>query len=402
MNNTEVNIPVLTFHSVGNHMERRPWSFLTISVEAFENSLRYLKNRGYNSISLKQLYSFKLNNDPIPERPFVLNFDDGFLDNWTIVYPILEKYGFKGTVYVSPDFVDPRPLVREFTYNSATGKKKIPLENWWGYASWEELKMMDRSGLLDVQGHALTHTWYPCSSEIIDFHRPGDNHFWLWWNEHQERKPFWLTEYNELDVPYGLPVFRYSKSILKKRYLPSSEVNKFCTEYISLHGGASFFSGNRQQWMQNILDQIKREFGNKVGRFETDQEYEKRLKREIVDSKNIIETRLDKRVEFLAWPGGGYNETALEIAKSAGYLSFTVKGKSSNGIEDKPEEIYRMGGWSGFLIRGKARKPIEKLFLKVQLARGSGHKSLLTATVDAIRNIKRKRILKKTDMEKLR
>lgn len=45
-------IPILTFHSVMNHDKKRNWSFLSVSVEAFENTLKYLKKKGYKTISL--------------------------------------------------------------------------------------------------------------------------------------------------------------------------------------------------------------------------------------------------------------------------------------------------------------------------------------------------------------
>ena len=110
------NIIVLTFHTVFNHNENRPWSFLSDSVKAFENTLKTLKRKGYETISLRELYDLKIQKVDDKKKRIVLNFDDGFLDNFTIVFPLLKKYGMKATVYVSPDFVDKRNIVRPSSY----------------------------------------------------------------------------------------------------------------------------------------------------------------------------------------------------------------------------------------------------------------------------------------------
>ena len=47
----------------------------------------------------------------------VLTFDDGYLDNWVAVMPLLRKYGQKAIIFMSTDFIDPtsqsRPTLDE-------------------------------------------------------------------------------------------------------------------------------------------------------------------------------------------------------------------------------------------------------------------------------------------------
>ena len=191
------NIPVLTFHSVMDHDSNRPWSFLSISVKVFESILIYIKNLGYKTISLQELYDLKTGKLQDNSKMLLLHFDDGFLDNYTIVYPLLKKYGFKATVFVSPEFVDPRPVKRENAYQKLIKGEPVKLEECWGYMSWDELREIDKSGVLDVQAHAMTHTWYPVSAKLVNLHHKGDSFYWLWWNRFSDKKPFWLTQYNE-------------------------------------------------------------------------------------------------------------------------------------------------------------------------------------------------------------
>src|SRR5262245_43026142 len=106
MVNKAPKVPVLIYHSIANDHEH-PWSFLSIPVQLFEKQIMYLQRHGFNSITLYELHAYLRYGIPLPSRPIVLTFDDGFLDNWVYAFPILRKYGMKATVFVTTDFVDP-------------------------------------------------------------------------------------------------------------------------------------------------------------------------------------------------------------------------------------------------------------------------------------------------------
>ena len=388
------NIVVLTFHTVVNHTDDRPWAFLSTSVSAFEKTLRYLKKKNYQTITLKELYEWKRKGIDDGINRVLIHFDDGFLDNYTIAYPILKKYGFKATVFISPEFVDPRPIIRETQSENIISGKKVNMEDVWGYMSWEELKKVDKEGVIDVQAHAMTHTWYPCEARLVDWHHPNDTYFWLAWNATPEIKPFWLTQYNEKTVPYGYPVFKYAKSISGKRFVPSDEVVDFCKEYYDNHCD-ELKNGNNKVAAERFNEVLKQEFGDNLGFFETEEEFLERLQTELVESKKIDEEKLGKKIEFLAWPGGAVSDDAYKVAKEAGYLSWTKKGKPYNELGDALEEVYRLGGWSGIKVNYKPVDFLEYWFLKMQLHRAKGPKSLINRFYAFAGNIYRMRHIKK-------
>ncbi len=86
----------------------RSWNFsyLTCPYQVFDNQMRWLKMRGYTSITLLELFEYMKNNKKIPRKSIVLTFDDGYADNWVFAYPILKKYGYSATIYVNPEFAD--------------------------------------------------------------------------------------------------------------------------------------------------------------------------------------------------------------------------------------------------------------------------------------------------------
>lgn len=390
-------IPVLTFHTVSNHTDNRPWSFLSTSVSCFEKTLKYLKKHNYQTLTLKELYDWRANGKEDNVKRVLIHFDDGFLDNYTIAYPILKKYGFKATVFISPEFVDPRPIVRELQYENIINKKSVDVANTWGYMSWEELRKIDSENVIDVQAHAMTHTWYPSEPTVIDWHHEGDSYYWLVWNHDPNSKPFWLTEYDETKVEYGTPVFKYAKSISGKRFIPSQEAISFCKSYYKNHKQeyAHFSESQKQDFFKELNRELKKALGENIGYFESEKDFLERLKTELVDSKKIDEEHLGKTVEFLAWPGGAVSEEAYKIASEAGYLSWTKKGKPYNEISDDPHFVYRVGGWSGLRFKYNPNPIVEYWFLRMQLYRAQCDSRILNKIFASVGNLYRNRHINK-------
>lgn len=128
--NTE-SIPVLTYHSVGNTNGNE----LVISPELLDKEMQWLKDNGYTTLTLAEAYSFFSENKPVPKKSVVLTFDDGYVDNYTLMYPILKKYGFKATIFVITNTVD----------NSS------------GYLTSAQLKELESNGI-SIESHTVYHS----------------------------------------------------------------------------------------------------------------------------------------------------------------------------------------------------------------------------------------------------
>lgn len=90
------SVPILLYHKVGNDADS-----LTVSTERFANDMEYLAQNGYNTLSLADVRR-RLNNEEanMPHKPVLITFDDGYLDNYTNAFPILEKYNLKASFYI--------------------------------------------------------------------------------------------------------------------------------------------------------------------------------------------------------------------------------------------------------------------------------------------------------------
>ncbi len=94
-----INVPILLYHHIGVAAQPRFESY-TISPGDFEQQMRLLKAWGYTSVSLADLVAALLDDTPLPYRPVVITFDDGYQDVYAHALPILAELDFSATVFV--------------------------------------------------------------------------------------------------------------------------------------------------------------------------------------------------------------------------------------------------------------------------------------------------------------
>lgn len=131
-------IPAILYHNIVPEMTPGLDPYLNISADSFAREMRALKNSGYNAITYEEYYNFVLYNTPLPEKPILINFDDGYLTNYLYAYPVLKELSMKATIFVITD-----------------RRGKNPSGN--PHFSWSQAKEMSDSGVIDIQSHTHTH-----------------------------------------------------------------------------------------------------------------------------------------------------------------------------------------------------------------------------------------------------
>ncbi len=307
---------VIMFHSVGNDQSNWYRRWLSVSLQHFDTFCLYLHQNNYSTHFLNEWYDYFSINQEKKKKQLVLTFDDGYLDNWVYIYPILKKYNLKGTIFINPEFVDPSTDVRSNLDDVWAGRKSMSELQTLGFLSWTEIQAMDKSGVMDIQSHSMSHNFYFNSDKIKDIYEGQDNYDWLAWFHRPERKPFYVTEVQKGFVPTGFPVFEFGRALGLRRYFPDEQMIEYA---VKLHDTKN--DGKDKSSRINLLNEKVKEF---PGRFETDEEMEKRYRYELFESKRLLEEKLDKKVEFLCWPGGGYNELSIRLSIEAGYKTSTI------------------------------------------------------------------------------
>jgi len=325
-------VAVMTFHSVGDNFLPYNLSRLTTSVKVLDLILRWLKRHEFKTLTHQELFDHLSTGKAVPEKSLLLTFDDGYLDNWVFVYPLLKKYGLRGTIYVTGDFVDPSTELRANLQDSWDGKVERADLPGLGYCNWAELRAMSEDGTLEIQSHLMSHSWQATSNKIVGFHSPKKPWYWEAWNREPSAKPHWLSWSREdLDqrIPWGAPVFEAARSHTGPRCTPDPEMEKHLAAKVLENAkgngpetGRPFF--NQDDCMEK-LTQWAAEFPAALPSMESQTDFEKRFRWECSESRRLIEKNVpNQKANFMAWPGGDYDERLQAIALETFDATFTT------------------------------------------------------------------------------
>ncbi len=138
---TAAEVPIIMYH--GLLKDGTSMGDYYINASAFESDIKYLKENGYTTITMTELIDYvydKTGTVQLPEKPVILTFDDGFLNNHTYGTPILKKYDMKAVISIIGSASD--EMSQTLYKNKATCA-----------VTWEELTEMLDAGVWEAQNH---------------------------------------------------------------------------------------------------------------------------------------------------------------------------------------------------------------------------------------------------------
>lgn len=134
-----VEVPIIMYHSMLKEAARTgPY---VVTPDSFESDLQYLTENGYTTIVMQDLIDYVYDNQPLPPKPVMLTFDDGFYNNYLYAFPLLKKYNCKMVL---------SPIGR---YTDQYSEEKDDHANY-SYVTWDQINEMRRSGLVEIQNHS--------------------------------------------------------------------------------------------------------------------------------------------------------------------------------------------------------------------------------------------------------
>lgn len=135
-------IPVLMYHRVIENMNEAGKTGIYITKEIFEKHLAYLKKNNYTTITFKELANIDITDKN--KKYIILTFDDGYEDNYKVLFPLLKKYDFKCVIFLVSDLE-----YNEWDFNN-TGDMKLAL------LKEKQLLEMQKYGI-EFGAHTMTH-----------------------------------------------------------------------------------------------------------------------------------------------------------------------------------------------------------------------------------------------------
>lgn len=158
-----VNVPILLYHDLSKEAGDNP---NIVSQKTFRHHMKLIQDNGYETVTFDDLIDFVEKGKPLPEKPVIVTFDDGYQSNYDYAFPVLEELNMKGTIFVIGVSVGKKDFYKdtEHRLNPHLGK--------------EEIDVMKSSGLISIESHTYDmHQWAPFeeSEQVREFVLPFEN-----------------------------------------------------------------------------------------------------------------------------------------------------------------------------------------------------------------------------------
>jgi len=347
-------IPVFAFHS-------------TIP-DRFDSQMAFLADNGYRTLDADGLLDTLLGRKKIQPNTIVLTFDDGRGSVWATAYPILKKYGLQAIVFLVPsriretDTLNPNlDDVREGRTDMANILARDSVEP---FLTWNEIRTMHRSGVIDFQSHSSWHHSVFVSARIVEFANPAFNGSFL----KGSLNPVFRQGGRDIvpeSVDWGSPIYEWGPGVgSEKRYIEDEGLTQILTQHVQENGGIAFF--NRPGW-RNTLCGLAGDFARRNGergRFQTTEERYADIYSDLLQSREIIEEKIGKRVVHLCYPWYQGCEMAVGASRSAGYESNywgVFERRTINRVGNDPYHVARVIDDYLFLLPGRGRENLRRI-----------------------------------------
>ncbi len=156
--NKKYDIPILMYHNLC--IDESDVNSETVTASKFESDLIWLKENGYETFLPKEIYKICIEEkQAVPDNAVMITFDDGYLSNYELAYPLLVKYNAKAEISVITKVIDNE----EKTFSV--------------FCTWEQLKEMSDSSFVEIGSHSDNMHNPDNSGEMYKDDKNGINRF---------------------------------------------------------------------------------------------------------------------------------------------------------------------------------------------------------------------------------
>ncbi|NJL02859.1 MAG: polysaccharide deacetylase family protein [Spirulinaceae cyanobacterium SM2_1_0] len=126
-------VPIFMYHDILPEKE----VFFDVTPEELRADFEYLREQGATPITLEQLVAHLQTGAPLPDKPVLLTFDDGYGGHYEHVYPLLKEFDYPAVFSI---YVDKMSLTG--------GRSSV---------TWEQLRKMAADPLVTIASHSISH-----------------------------------------------------------------------------------------------------------------------------------------------------------------------------------------------------------------------------------------------------
>lgn len=368
-----------------HHLISNDTSFLSVTPAIFEEQCRMLAEKGWFGIGLDQAEDFLINGTPLPEKSFLLTFDDGFLDNYVYAWPIMRKYGHKGVVFVVTGRITEAQLTCAAQNPQAQNLARPTIEDVWSgkctgnalpkvdsllhkgefgqtvrqdlFLNWDEARLLEQSGVMSIAAHSVRHASVFAGPSFSGFLQPGD-----------KLRPFIDT------VPpwcWGMPAFERVPEFAGRGFIPSPSFVEAIKKLVPQdEGAARDFFGNPQN--AEMLAALAASRKDRIGGMESDADMARRMTKVMQDCQDTLTRELGHPVKSFCWPWGVFCDEARQHGLEAGFEVF-YSTKIGINLAARPLAVHRFkakcraDSWLLNRLRVYSRPLLGGLYLKLRI-----------------------------------
>lgn len=140
--------PALLYHKISKPRRDSKVRGAFTPPQRFRRQLTYLKQQGFNFYTASELIQHFQSHGEFPARAVALTFDDGWQDNYSNAFPVLQELGIKATIFIIPSCIGQMSTPA----TTPAGDRGYP------HLSREEILEMARAGI-EFGSHTMSHAW---------------------------------------------------------------------------------------------------------------------------------------------------------------------------------------------------------------------------------------------------
>lgn len=137
---SDTRVPILMYHSVATAPNDATRA-LSVTPEAFAEHMTMIGDLGFTPVDAAELAARWRSGGPLPERPVLITFDDGYEGVHRHALPVLARHGFAATLFVSTGWI-------KGAYDTGGGLDTM--------LDWPQVRELAGRGV-EIGGHSHTH-----------------------------------------------------------------------------------------------------------------------------------------------------------------------------------------------------------------------------------------------------
>ncbi len=351
---------------------------ISVHPDIFEEHLRTFTHKGYRGIGLDDALAYLRDGITPPglksnERPLLITFDDGFLDNYVHAWPLLKKHGHKAIIFAVTgliEFGEPRPTMED-VWNGTISRDDIPrvdtpiYKDSLGYdcrkdnfMNWKEIRLMEESGIIDVQAHSHLHASVFVSNNYDGFYAPGVR----------------SRTFDRIlgEIPWGMPRFEEGPALQNRAFIPSDEFIELLRNELPEDKAACdayFRDPDKVLQLEKAMHSMPIA---KWGRTEEADEFRKRIREELTLCRDTLAQNTGRVPVAMCWPWGKYSADAHRIGRELGFQLFFATSMGANP-PGSTQHIHRFkararsASWMAQRLAIYSRAWLANLYAKVRI-----------------------------------